>query len=96
MASFFYASFVDAIAGRRIDTYGDTDTAYGGAARCVVDVTVPVVVVFTLDRSFYPTSSAVPTASFLILHPREIQIMRSKTMREKNQTPKIQGRQIKC
>ena len=33
-------------------------------------------VVFTLNRSFYPTtSSAVPPVSFLILHPREAQIM---------------------
>ena len=34
-------------------------------------VVVVVVVVFTLNRSFYPTTSAVPPA-FLILHPREI------------------------
>ena len=33
------------------------------------------VAVFTLNRSFYPTTSAVPPASFLILHPREIQIL---------------------
>ena len=31
-----------------------------------------VVVVFTLNRSFYPTTSAIPPVSFLILHPREI------------------------
>ena len=31
-----------------------------------------VVVVFTLNRSFYPTTSAVLPVSFLILHPREI------------------------
>ena len=36
---------------------------------------VVVVVVFTSNRSFYPTASAVPPVSFLILHPREIQIM---------------------
>ena len=36
----------------------------------------------TLNRSFYPTTSAVPPVSFLILHPREIQIMWSKTETE--------------
>ena len=41
--------------------------------------------VFTLKRSFYPTTSAVPTVSFLILHLREIQVMWSQTVREKNQ-----------
>ena len=30
-----------------------------------------VVVVFTSNRSCYPTASAVPPVSFLILHPRE-------------------------
>ena len=34
-----------------------------------------VVVVFTLNRSFYSMTSAVPPVSFLILHPREIQIL---------------------
>ena len=34
-----------------------------------------VVVVFTLHRSFYRRTSAVPPVSFLILHPREIQIL---------------------
>ena len=29
-------------------------------------------VVFALNRSFYPTTSAVPPVSVLILHPREI------------------------
>ena len=38
-------------------------------------VVVVVVVVFTLNRSFYPTTPAVPPVSFLILHPREIQIL---------------------
>ena len=34
------------------------------------------VVVFTLNRSFYPTtSSAIQAVSVLILHPREIQIL---------------------
>ena len=36
-------------------------------------VVVIVVVAFTLNRSFYPTTSAVPPVSFLILHPREMQ-----------------------
>ena len=44
------------------------------------------VVVCTLSRSFYPTTSAVPPVSFLILHPREIPIMWSQTVRQKNQT----------
>ena len=39
----------------------------------------------TLLPSFYPTTSAVPTVSFLILHLREIQVMWSQTVREKNQ-----------
>ena len=44
-----------------------------------------VVVVFTLNRSFYPTTSAaaVPPVSFLILHPREIQVLWSQTMRQR-------------
>ena len=29
----------------------------------------------TLNRSFFPTTSAVPPVSFPIIHPREIQIM---------------------
>ena len=50
---------------------------------------------FTLiNRYFYPTS-AVPSVSFLILHPREMQILWSQAVRqEKNQTLKNQGRQI--
>ena len=55
-----------------------------------------VIVVFTLNRSFYPTTSAVPPVSFLILDPREIQILWSDSETEKNQTLKNQGRQIKC
>ena len=46
----------------------------------VVVVVVVVVVVFTLKRSFYPTTSAVHPVSFLILHPREIQILWSQTV----------------
>ena len=49
----------------------------------VQDATAPmphahVVVVLTLNRSFYSTTSAVPPVSFLI-HPREIQILLSHT-----------------
>ena len=51
-----------------------------------------LLLLFTLNRSFYPTTSAVARVSFLILHPRDIQIMWS----EKNQTLKNQGRQTKC
>ena len=61
---------------------------------CFDSKVVVVAVVFTFNRSFYPTTSAVPPVSFLILHPREIQIMWSQTVRQKNQTLKIQGRQI--
>ena len=42
-----------------------------------------LVVVFTLNRTFYPTSSAVPPVSFLILHPKEIQFVWSQTETEK-------------
>ena len=52
-----------------------------------------IVVVFTVNRSFYPTSAVTPT-SFLILYPRYKFCGHSET--EKNQTLKIQGRQIKC
>ena len=62
----------------------------------VVVVVVVIVVVFTLNRSFYRTTSAIPPVSFLILHPREIQILWSDSVTEKNQTLKDQGRQIKC
>ena len=41
------------------------------------------VVVFTLNRSFYPTTPAVSPVSFLILHPRETQIMLSHSEAEK-------------
>ena len=43
-----------------------------------------VVVVFTLNRSFYPTS-AVPPVSVLILYAREIQIVWSLSLWEKTQ-----------
>ena len=42
-----------------------------------------VVVVFTLNRSFYPTTSAVHPVSVLILHPREMQILWSQTVRQR-------------
>ena len=51
-------------------------------------VVVVVVVVFTLNRSFYQATSAVPPVSFLILHPREKQILWSQTVRQKKQTLK--------
>ena len=54
-----------------------------------------IVVVFTLSRSSYPMTSAVPPAS-LILHPREIQILWSQTVRGKDHTVMNQGRQIRC
>ena len=50
----------------------------------VVVVVAAVAVVFTLNRSFYTPTSAVPPVSFLILHPREIQIMWSQTVRQTN------------
>ena len=52
-------------------------------ALIVVVVVVVVVVVFTLNRSFYPTTSAVHPVFVLILHPREIQILRSVSERQK-------------
>ena len=52
-----------------------------------------VVVVFTLNRAFYPTSSAVHPVSVLILHPREIQIMWSQTDSEKNEIVANKSRQ---
>ena len=39
-------------------------------------------IVFTLNRSFYPTSSAVHPVSVLRLNPREIQILWSQTVRQ--------------
>ena len=57
---------------------------------------VVVVVVFTLNRSLYPTPSAVPPVSFLILHPRDTNSVVTESETEKNQTLKNQGRQIKC
>ena len=45
-----------------------------------------VVVVFTLNRYFYPTTSAVPPVSFLILHHREINYVVTDSETEKNQT----------
>ena len=71
---------------------------YGYRKTAVVVVVVVVVVVFTLNRSSYPTTSAVPPVSFVILHPREIQIsVVTDSETEKNQTSlKNQGRQIKC
>ena len=47
-------------------------------------------VVFTSNRSFYPTTSVHPV-SVLILHPREIQIMWSQTERKNKTTAINQG-----
>ena len=41
----------------------------------VVVVVAADVVVFALNRPFYPTTSAVTPVSFLILHPREMRIL---------------------
>ena len=42
-------------------------------------------VVLTSNRSFYPTTSAVPPASFLILHPRDTNYVVTDSETEKNQ-----------
>ena len=47
-------------------------TAYFEVPGTGVVVFVAVVVVFTLNRSSYPTTSAIPPFSFLILHPINI------------------------
>ena len=52
-------------------------------ARIKIIVVVDVVFTLTKKRSFYPTTSAVPPVSFLILHPGDIQIMWSQTETEK-------------
>ena len=59
---------------------------------------VLIVLVLTLNRSFYPTTSAVPPVFFLILHPRDTNsVVTDSSETEKNQTSlKNQGRQIKC
>ena len=46
-------------------------------------ISLLIVVVFTLNRYFYPTTSAEPPVSFLILHPRDIQITWSQTVRQR-------------
>ena len=46
---------------------------------------VVIAVVFTSNRSFYPTtSSAVHPVSVLILHPREIRLVWSQTVKQRN------------
>ena len=57
---------------------------------------LPFVVVFTLNRSFYPTTSAVPPVSFVILHPRGIQIMWSQWDRKTKRWRCKVRRQIGC
>ena len=49
----------------------------------VVVVVAADVVVFALNRPFYPTTSAVTPVSFLILHPREIKILWPQTGRQR-------------
>ena len=60
--------------------------AYGLVHTSIYTAAVVVVVVFTLNRSFYPTTPAVPPVSFLILHPREINIPWSQTVRQRKNT----------
>ena len=51
---------------------------------------VDVIFVFTFNRSSYPTTSAVPPVSFLTIHPGEIQILWSQTVRRrKNKRKRI-------
>ena len=60
---------------------------------------INVFVVFTLNRSFYPVTSAVPPVSLLILHPREIKItwtQLSVRHTKPKRYVKNQGRHIKC
>ena len=42
-----------------------------------------VVAVFTLNRSMYPATSAVPPVSFLILHPRDTNYVVTDSQTEK-------------
>ena len=63
------------------------------------EVVVVVVVVFTLNRPFYPSTSAEPPVSFLVLHPSEIKNdLMTDNETEKNQTVKDSrnSRQVKC
>ena len=53
-------------------------------------VVVGVVVVFTLNPSFYPTTSVIHPVSVLIIHPRKIEILLSQTAKQE----KLSGRQI--
>ena len=59
---------------RRVNQAGESDGARDHYHHCTQKPVTPVVVivvavVFTSNRSFYPTS-AVPPVSFLIFHPR--------------------------
>ena len=56
---------------------------------------LPFVVVFTLNRSFYPTTSAVPPVSFLVLHPRDTKYVVTGSETEKPKAAR-ECRQIKC
>ena len=69
---------------------GQKISSPGGPCCCFV-------VVFSLNRAFYPTTSTAPPVSFLILHHKEMQIRWSRTVtwRKPNMSLKNQGTQIK-
>ena len=71
-----------------IEQTGIHNTCLLGVYRGIISigpwiVVVIVVVVFTLNRSFYPTTLAVPPVSVLFPHPREIHILWSDSEAEK-------------
>ena len=53
-----------------------------------------VLLVFTLNRSFYPTTTAVPSWFFIL--ERDTNSVVTDRDRENQKSPKNQGRQIKC
>ena len=63
-------------------------------------VVVVVVVAFTLNRSFYSTTSGVHPVSVLILHAREIfcgdRLRKQRKNKQNNRELLKEGRQIKC
>ena len=61
--------------------------------RNVVVVVVVVVAVFTINRSFYPTTSAPHPVSVLILYPREIKKNCDHRLRQKKNIVATQSRQ---
>ena len=73
---------------------------FGGGGQKISSPSGPCccfVVVFSLNRAFYPTTSTAPLVSFLILHHKEMQIRWSRTVtwRKPNMSLKNQGTQIK-